>query len=140
MAYLCATIRRNYIIITIFSIKLTAKYCLLGSLEAWSQKVKEPPIFSVCISSDLQKTLPLLTWALLKSRGTKKIVSHINSFLSCLQKKGFSWKERHTGIKHTTTLIKHIRHIAVGCNSKVINNLKLTWPLNFAKMSVSMVW
>lgn len=133
-------IRRDYIIITIFSVKLTAKHHLPGSLEAWSQKVKEPPIFSVYQISDLQKTLPLLTWTPLKSRGTNKIASHVNSFLNCLWKKGFSWKQRHTGIKQTTMLIKQIRHIAVGYNSKVISNLKLAWPLSFAKMFVSLVW
>lgn len=90
-------------------------------------------------SSDLQKTLTPLIRTLLKSRGTNKIASHVNSFLSYLQQKGFSWKERHTGIKYTTMFIKEIWHIAVGYNSKVINNCKLTWPSSFANMFVSLV-
>lgn len=132
----------------------------LGSLEAWAQEVKEPSIFSVYInwamvsgrgclnclvsnrryinSWDLQKTLALLTWTLLKSRGTSKIARHVNSFLSGIQK-GFSWQERHTGIKYTTVLINQIGHIAVGYNSKLINNYKLARPSCFANMFLSLV-
>lgn len=90
-------------------------------------------------SSDLHKTVTLLTQTLLNSRGTNRIASHINFFLSCLQKKGFSWKEGHTGIKYTTMLIKQIGHRVVGYNSNVINNYKLKWPSSVANMFMSLV-
>jgi len=83
--------------------------------------------------------LTLPKWTLLKSRRTKKIASHVNSFLGCLQKKQFSQKERHTGRKYTTMLIGQIGHRAVCYNSKVMNNCKLAWPSSFPKMFVSLV-